>query len=267
MTADKRWLPAAQLLVQQRRSLTPISPLPDRLRPRDEGEGYAIQRESKRLLEDAGLGPAVGHKIGCTTSVMQAFLGIPNPCGGNVHERGVLRGHARVPRSGFVRLGIECEIAVELGSDLSPGDRPFDRERVAVAVRAVMPAIEIVDDRYRDFRTLGVPTLIADDFFQSGCVLGEPITDWQQLDLAALQGATFIDDTEAGRGTGALVMSHPLNALAWLANSRSRHGLEPLKAGEFVLLGSLVETKWLNAGARARIEIAELGMLELEVDA
>jgi 2-oxo-3-hexenedioate decarboxylase/2-keto-4-pentenoate hydratase len=197
---------------------------------------------------------------------MQAFLGIPNPCGGNVYAKGVLRGGGRVPRSRFVRLGIECEIAVELGSDLVPGDMPFDRKGVAEAVQAVMAAIEIVDDRYRDFRTVGVPTLIADDFFHSGCVLGDRVTDWRRLDLASLAGATFIDGVQVGRGSGASVMGHPLNALAWLANARSKLGLEPLRRGEFVLLGSLVETQWLNAGMRTRIEIEQLGALELAID-
>lgn len=261
-----RWSAASRILVEQRRSLTPIDPLAQSLRPRDEAEGYALQQAVKQRLAAAGLGPAVGHKIGCTTAVMQAFLDIPHPCAGNVYAAGVLRGSARVPRSRFVKLGIECEIAVELGSDLAPGDSPFDRERVAAAVRAVMPAIEIVDDRYRDFRALGMPTLIADDFFHSGCVLGEPVTDWQRLDLASLAGATFIDGAQVGRGTGASVMGHPFNALAWLANARSKVGLEPLRKGEFVLLGSLVETKWLRAGMRTRIDIEQLGALELAVD-
>lgn len=266
MRKNPRWSQAAKLLVAQRRSLTPIEPLPEGLRPRDEAEGYALQSVVKQQLAEAGLGAAVGHKIGCTTSVMQQFLGIPNPCAGNVFERGVLRGGGRVPRGGFVRLGIECEIAVALARDLVPGSAPFEREDVAQAVGAVMPAIEIVDERYRDYRSLGVPTLIADDFFDSGCVLGAPVTDWQRLDLAALTGVTFVDGVEVGRGIGALVLGHPLNALAWLANARARYRLPPLKAGEFVLLGSLVASQWLDAGAHARIEIDELGALELRVD-
>ncbi|HEX6362103.1 MAG TPA: fumarylacetoacetate hydrolase family protein [Albitalea sp.] len=261
-----RWDEAAARLVTQRRSLAPIEALPEPLRPRDEAEGYALQQAAQRVLEAAGLGPVVGHKIGCTTAVMQAFLGIPNPCGGTIHAAGVLRSGARVPRSRFVRLGVECEIAVALGRDLVPGDAPVDGESAAAAVRAVMPAIEIVDDRYRDYRTLGVPTLVADDFFHSGCVLGEPIADWRALDLAALAGATFIDGAEAGRGTGASVMGHPLAALAWLANARPAFGLEPLREGQFVLLGSLVQTVWVEARMQARIEIERLGTLELGVD-
>jgi len=261
----QRWRRAAEILVEQRRTLAPIDALPEALAPRTEAEGYAVQGAARPLLERAGLGPPVGHKIGCTTAVMQAFLGIPNPASGRIHAAAVLRGHARVPRRRFVRVGIECEIAVELGRDLLAADAPYDRANVAHAVRAVMPAIEIVDDRYRDFRTAGVPLLIADDFFHSGCVLGEPVTHWRDIDLAALAGAIVIDGKEVGRGTGASVMGHPLAALAWLANARLIGDAEPLRAGEFVMLGSLVETQWLEAGMRTRIEIERLGTVALDV--
>lgn len=251
--------------MEQRLSLTPIEPLPAGWRPRDELDGYRIQQALNRMLTDAGMGAVAGHKIGCTTSVMQQFLGIPNPCGGDVFEKAVLYGSASVPRSGFVKLGIECEIAVRLGRDIFPQDAPFTRDTVAPAVDAVMAAIEIVDDRYQDFRALGVPTLIADDFFDSGCVLGEPVHEWRNLDFARIAGTTYINGAEVGRGTGSLVMEHPFEALAWLARSRAERGVG-LRKGVFVLLGSVVETKWLNAGDRARIEVEGLGELSLQVD-
>ncbi len=242
-------LQAATLLLDQRLSLQPITDLPVALRPQTEGEGYALQRVLNGLLTIAGLGRQVGHKIGCTTPVMQNFLGIPNPCAGVIFEKTVLHRSGRIPRSGFVRLGIECEIAVELARDLAPSGAPVDRESAGRTVGAVMAAIELVDERYENFRTLGVPTLIADDFFDSGCVLGDPVRDWRRLDLGKLSGAIYINGVEAGRGTGALVMGHP----------------DPLKAGEFVMLGSVVETKWLNAGDEVRVEIEELGELTLDV--
>lgn len=259
-------LQAATLLLDQRLSLLPITDLPAAIRPQTEAEGYALQRVLNGLLTVAGMGMQVGHKIGCTTAVMQKFLNIPNPCAGAVFERAVLRHSARVPRSGFVRLGIECEIAVELAHDLAPAGAPVDRESAGKAVGAVMASIELVDERYENFRTLGVPTLIADDFFNSGCLLGDPVRDWRKLDLGKLSGVTYINGVEAGRGTGALVMGHPLEALAWLANSRAKHGLVPLKAGEFVTLGSVVETKWLDAGDKVRVEIEQLGELSLSVE-
>ena len=122
MTDTRRWKRAAERIVRQRIALNPIEALSPRSRPQDEAQGYALQTEVNRLLSKSGFGRVVGHKIGCTTTVMQSFLGIPNPCAGDVFEETVRYGYAAVPRSGFVKLGIECEIAVELGRNVFPSD-------------------------------------------------------------------------------------------------------------------------------------------------
>lgn len=260
----KGWKRPAEMIVEQRLSLSPIEALPEKWQPLDETEGYSLQFEVNHQLSQSGLGHIVGHKIGCTTPVMQKFLGIPNPCAGSLFSNTVLRQTASVRRSGFVKLGVECEIAVELNRNIFPSDGPFTRETMESAVHSLMAAIEIVDDRYSNYRELGVPTLIADNFFNSGCVLGEPVTDWRRLDLSRLVGKTHINGVEAGRGTGKLIMGHPLEALAWIAQSRAQRGMG-LKQGDFVLLGSVVETKWLNAGDKVRVAIDELGEVELKV--
>ena len=234
-------------------------------RPRDEAEGYEVQCAANALLE-ATLGPIAGHKIGCTTPVMQAFLNIPSPCSGDVFASTVRHGNGTVSRAAYRKLGIECEIVAEIGRDVSPDEAPFTRDSIADAVGAVMAGIEIVDDRYRDYRTLGVPTLIADNFFNAGCVLGEPVRDWKPLNLAALAGRMLINGIEVGRGTGAMVLGHPLAALAWLANARAGRGLG-LTRGRFVFLGSLVETKWLEAGDRPGSRSTDWARLELGVTA
>ncbi len=257
---------AARELLRQRLSLMPITHLPEELAPASVTEGYAIQQELNRQLTAAGMGDLAGHKIGCTTSVMQAFLNIGQPCAGRIFGSTVMHRHGRVPHSGFVRIGVECEIAVRLQRDLLPRAQAYTQEEVGAAVGEVMAAMELVDERYRDFRTLGVATLIADDFFNAGCVLGEPVRDWQRLDLAALTGRAQINGVEVGVGRGALVMGHPLNALAWLANAQHEHGLPGLKAGELIMLGSVVETKWLNAGDRVRIAIDGLGEVALDIE-
>jgi 2-keto-4-pentenoate hydratase len=261
MMEDKQ--DAARMLAHQRLSSLPAD-LPEGMRPGDEAEAYAVQSEANRLLRQMGFGLPVGHKIGCTTPVMQAFLDIHSPCAGDIFATTVLQSGERISRANYRRLGVECEIAIEISRDIGPSDAPFTRETIASVVGAVMAGIEIVDDRYRDYRSLGVPTLIADNFFNAGCVLGEPIGDWRKLDLGRLEGRTLINGREVGRGHGAMVLGHPLEALAWLANSRAARGLG-LSRGKFVFLGSLVETKWLDAGDAVHIEIDGLGALDLDV--
>ena len=254
---------AAALLCAARLERRRFERLPEACRPADEASAYAIQDALHERLSAAGWGALAGHKIGCTTPVMQRFLDIANPCAGGVfaptvqHERGAFR-HAD-----FVHVGVECEIAVRLAQDLPAEGAPYDRHSVADGVGACMAAIEVVDDRYQDYRSLDTPTLIADDFFNAGCMLGAPLETWHALDLAALRGRMSVNGAEVGTGMGGDILGHPLEALAWFANGLAARGRH-LKAGEFVLLGSVVETRWLERGDRVEIEIEGLGSARAE---
>lgn len=250
----------ARIIYDYRVGLRRMPALDADVRPRDQAQAYAVQNALHAQLAPR-LGRIVGHKVGCTTAVMQTFLNISNPCAGGVFERTVFHSPARVRHADFVRVGVECEMVVRLGRDLAIAAAPFDRDSVAAAVAAIMPGMELVDDRYVDYKSLDTPTLIADDFFDCGCVLGAPIENWRDVDLSSLTGVTRINDVEVGRGRGADVMGHPFAALAWLANNLAQRG-QFLRAGEFVFTGSVVETKWVNRGDRVVMEVERLGRVE-----
>jgi 2-oxo-3-hexenedioate decarboxylase/2-keto-4-pentenoate hydratase len=250
-------LQAAKAIAAARRDRTPLQALAAEIAPQDEAEGYRIQDAVHDLLA-ADVGPLVGYKIGCTSAVMQRYLGIPHPCAGGVFANGVHASGVRLRHGDFVRVGVECEIAVRLARDLVASGSAFTADSVAPAIDAYHPAIEIVDDRYAEWQTLGAPTLIADEFFAAGCVLGEPVSRAAAPDLLDVIGRASIHGVEAGRGTGADVLGHPHHALAWLANhlaASEKH----LRAGQIVLTGSLVKTLWLNAGDSAVMELSGLG--------
>jgi 2-keto-4-pentenoate hydratase len=254
---------AARTLCDHRIARRRFQHLPDDCRPRDEPEAYRVQAELHGLLAQAGMGLIAGHKIGCTTQVMQKFLSIDNPCAGGVFERAVHRDFARVRHADYLHVGIECEIVVWLDADLPANAAPFTAASVAPVVGAISPGIEIVDDRYDDYKTMDTSTLIADDFFNAGCVIGEAHRDWRSLDIAALTGRTLINGAEAGRGLGGDVMGHPLEALAWLANSLASRD-DYLRRGQFVFTGSVVETRWVQAGDSVSVEIDRLGKVRAD---
>src|ERR1700752_4914262 len=167
-------LAAAQFIAPARRSPARLDPPPADVVPANEAEGYQVQRALHDLLRPQ-VGSLVGYKIGCTSKVMQEYLDIPHPCGGGVFEKGVHDSGAKLAASDYVRVGVECEIAVKLARDLLAPEQPFTPEWMGEAVEAYYPAIEIVDDRYAKWETLGAPTLVAEDFFAAGCVLGEVV--------------------------------------------------------------------------------------------
>src|SRR4051794_14502847 len=260
--AMDKTLEAAKAIAAARRGRAPLQPLDAAIAPRDEAEGYRIQ-EAVHAVVAAETGPLVGYKIGCTSEVMQRYLGIPHPCRGGVFAKGVHATGVSLDHSAYVRVGVECEIAVRLARDLAPGGQPFTAGSVAGAIDAYHPAIEIVDDRYADWRAIGAPTLVADDFFAAGCVLGAAVPRTAAPDLLDVTGIAIINGIEAGRGSGADVLGHPHAALAWLANHLAAQR-KTLRAGQIVLTGSLVQTVWLKAGDRVMMELSGLGSVAAE---
>jgi 2-keto-4-pentenoate hydratase len=249
---------AAALLAEARLSRRARAMLPGECRPRDPVAAYAVQDALHARLTASGLGPIAGHKIGCTTPVMQRFLGIASPCAGGIFATTIHRERADLRFDDFLHVGVECEIAVRLGADLPARAAPFTAEGVGSAVDACMAAIEVVDDRWVDYKRVDTPSLIADDFFNAACVLGPPLEAWRALDLTAVAGTTRINGAEVGRGRGADVMGHPLAALAWLANNLAERG-RGLGAGEIVLTGSVVETRWVARGDDIVVSLSGLG--------
>ena len=228
----------------------------------DEKAAYDFLSPYHAALAAAGFGRRAGFKIGCTTKVMQDFMEIDHPCWGGVFENTIYHGDTSIPYDTFHRIGVENEVAVRLAEDIPAAGAPYDRETISDYVAAVHAAIELVDNRYADFGTLSTPVLIIDDFFNAGLVLGPEITGWRGFDLGAINARTLVNGEEAGRGTGADILGHPLEALAWLANHRLSRG-ETLNAGEIVSLGSMVQVQWMSPGDTATMEIEHLGAISV----
>jgi len=248
---------AAQIIAEARLSQVVLGPLPEACYPATVADGYAVQRTLHEIIAKNAMGHRKGYKIGCTSEVMQDYLGIDHPCAGGILDKAVYEGHADLSLNAFHKPGVECEIAVQLSSDVA-ANHAHTADSVAGHVGAVMIAMEIVDNRYTDFHGLGAATLIADDFFGAGCVLGEPIEDWQGIDLTTVEGGLTVNGEHRGTGSGAAIMGEPLAALAWLASMATQTG-ETLKAGEFVLLGTIVQCEWIDAASEVTAEISGLG--------
>lgn len=253
----------AALLGDARLAATPVPDLSDADEPQTVIDGYAAQEALHRYYCEKTGSVLAGWKVGATTTDMQKYLGVNGPAYGrilstNIHENGTF-----LSAAGFCNPGIECEIALRIGSTAE--DRSYSRYTIGEIIEAVHPAIEIVENRYGDFLARGTPTLIADDFFHKACVLGAPVSDWQDIDLAAIAGKTRIDGVEKGIGTGADVMGHPLEAVAWLANTLAEHG-NRLEAGQIVLTGSVAPVIWIEGSpCQAEIELESLGAVRIRI--
>jgi len=225
-------------------------------------DAYAVQREYVRQQMQARNTGAAGYKIGLTSKRMQEMCGIDSPIAGVVLQDRVHKSGASLRASAYGRVGLEFEIAVRLGRDLRPGGRVLGLAEVAEAVDAICPAIEIVDDRHADYRNLEVLSVIADNSWNAGIVLGDFVRSWPEL--ASIEGVVSMGGTITDRGFGRDVLGHPFHPVAWLAAHLAKLGT-PLRAGEIVMTGNLVTTKFPQPPCTYRFDLIGLGLVELMV--
>jgi 2-keto-4-pentenoate hydratase len=213
-----------------------------------------------RLCEDE-YAQVVGYKIGLTSPTMQRLCGIDTPIGGAILSGRVRRGDT-IKRDNFSRLGLEFEIGVRLGRDLLPQDLPFDFNAVASAVDGVCAAVELVDDRHADYRGLDVHSLVADNSWNGGALLGSFSASWP--DLRDVEGIVTCDGHEIGRGFGRDIMGHPFEPLVWLVNHVTARG-RIMRNGMIVLTGSLIQTQFPEHGRTYGYALGTFGQITVNV--
>ena len=164
------------------------------------GPAYDIQDlYVQKLLTRTGATPA-GYKIGLTSPRMQEMCGIGHPIAGVIFDTRVHGSGMSASLTEHVHLGVEFEIGVRLGRDMIAGDLPRDVSEVGEWVAGICPALELVEDRHADYRDLDVLSLIADNSWNAGAVLGPFVAEWP--DLASIRGVVEQDGVQIDRGQG-----------------------------------------------------------------
>lgn len=226
--------------------------------PADMAEAYAIQRALRPLLA-ARRGSVAGRKIALSSQAMQQMVGIGSPIAGNFFAGDLLRSPAKVDLSTFRHLGLEAELAFRLKRDVAPG-QPLDDLPALIA--EVCPAFELIEDKGADYAALDVLTLVADNAWCGAVVLGAPIADWQELDLSDLGGVLGqTGQADEITNTGA---ADPWGSLGWLLAHVTGQG-ETLCAGEFLITGSVVRTRFPARGQTLRYQITGQDAVELSL--
>jgi 2-keto-4-pentenoate hydratase len=121
-----------------------------------------------------------------------------------------------------------------------------------------MTSIEIVEWRWADAQAVGVATLVADDFFSVGCVLGRDNDPACLAGSATFLGRLLVDGVERTRGPASAILGHPLKSLAWLAGHLRAQGT-PLLGGDVVTLGAIAPSQLIEAPGRVVAEFEGLG--------
>jgi 2-keto-4-pentenoate hydratase len=251
----------AHLLMREHADGVQYHLLPPEAGVSDLDAAYDVQRRYVDLMIPKAGKPA-GYKIGLTSARMQKMCNIDSPLAGVVLESRVMQSGVALKIGNYGRLGLEFEVGVRLGRDLPPRATPYNLDEVALAVDGVCAGVEVVDDRNADYKLLEALSLIADNAWNAGIVLGEFTRSWGDLESAC--GVMQTNGQEADRGYGRDVLGHPFIPLTWLANHLAASG-SGLKAGDIVMTGSLVPTRFPKEAATFRFDLSGVGSVELSV--
>ena len=227
-------------------------------------EGYRVQDLLNRRFAEAGRGATAGYKVGLTSEAIQTMYGSDQPISGVVFETGVHRSPTRIALADYIHLGLEFELAVEIGTAFRPEEAPFSRDDAHARVSACMPAFELIEDRHADHDDVDALSILVDNSWCAGVVLGWPRTDWRSLDLADTPVSLRVNDAPPAAAVTGAAMGNPLHSLVWLANQLASRGTT-LRAGMIVMTGSTLATQFPVTGDRYVYEIEGLGAVEATI--
>ena len=247
---------ASQALLDAEKNKLPIEPFTSTTKISVD-DAYHIQLlQIQNKLESANL---VGMKIGLTSKVMQDMFGVDSPDFGHILNNMVFENNSVVSVSNFISPKVEFEIAFILKEDLQGPN--ITAEHVLQATEAVVPAIEIIDSRIRDWKFRFEDT-VADNGSSAGAILGDVYSQPTMDELANIEITAMKNGSVFDEGISNAVMENPAKAVAWLANMLAAYDIT-LKAGQFILSGAITKAVPFESGDVFEIDYGSYGHMKV----
>lgn len=248
----------SEVLQNAQETRTPCDPITEGWEDFTVEDAYAVQLHGMHVRRESGA-RRVGHKIGITSEAVMRWLRVDQPDFGTLVDDMAVPDGGQADFNVLLQPRVEGEIAFVLKHDLrGPG---LTAGQVLAAVDFILPCIEIIDSRIRDWQLKAQDT-IADNASCGLFVLGSRPLAPSAIDLH-LAGMTLRRNGEvASTGAGAACLGHPVNAVVWLANKLGSLNVT-LEAGEVILSGALGPVVPVDLGDFVEVEVSGLGRVSV----
>ena len=222
----------------------------------DWDDAYAIQDEIRRRKVARGT-RIVGLKAGLTSYAKMKQMGVETPCFGFITDYGSVPEGGEVKVSELIHPKVEPEIAFVMKHALrGPG---CHIGAVLAATDFVMPGLEVIDSRYRDFK-FDLKSVIADNTSAARFVVGGQALPVNEVDLRTVGLVMEKNGVPVAFGAGAAVLGHPAAAIAMLANHLGARGQE-IPAGALILSGGITEAVAVAPGDNINLRVQGMGSI------
>lgn len=220
----------------------------------DWDDAYAIQDliKSRKLARGLKLG---GLKAGLTSHAKMKQMGVTAPVFGFMTADYQVEDGGACKMAEMIHPKVEPEIAFMTNKPLrGPG---CHIGAVLAATEYVIPGIEVIDSRYRDFK-FDLKSVVADNTSAARYVVGGQKLDARNIDLRTVGIVLEKNGQPVVFGAGAAVLGHPAAAVAMLANHLGAMGQE-IPAGTLILSGGITEAVAVAAGDTMTLRVQGMG--------
>jgi 2-oxo-3-hexenedioate decarboxylase len=220
----------------------------------DWDDAYAIQAEILRRKLSRGRRVA-GLKAGLTSHAKMKQMGVQTPVFGFMTDDYAVPDGGECRMSELIHPKVEPEIAFVTSKALrGPGCHIAS---VLAAIDFVIPGIEVIDSRYRDFK-FDLKSVVADNTSAARFVVGGQPMSVSGVDLRTVGIVLEKNGVPVALGAGAAVLGHPAAAIAMLANHLGARG-EEIPAGTLILSGGITEAVAVHAGDAITLRVQHMG--------
>jgi 2-keto-4-pentenoate hydratase len=228
----------------------------------DVGQGYELQAAVAQLRCDRGE-RIIGYKVGCTSSVIRAQLGIDHCVTGRLFDSEQHSSGGVLSRKGFANLAIEGELAVELSRE--PNEQDFFGRAIPACVARVFPVIELHHHvMWGEQPSAG--ELIANNAIHAGFVAGDGVGPNDMYDERSLESpalSIFADGRLLDECAGPALIQTIHSSLKWLTDVLRDRG-DRLSAGQIILTGSIPRLIPIAEDRRLRVDAPPFGSVEVK---
>ncbi len=221
-------------------------------------DAYAIQ-DAMRQLQLARGARLVGYKAGLTSRAKMRQMKVDTPIFGYLLDTCAIADGGTCKVAELIHPKVEPEIAFVTKAELEgPG---CHIGTVLAATDFVIPGIEVIDSRYRDFK-FDLKSVVADNTSAARFVVGGQPMGVQGVDLRTVGIVLEKNGEPVAFGASAAVLGHPAAAVAMLANHLAARG-ESIPAGSLILSGGITEAVAVKAGDNVTLRVQGMGSTSL----
>lgn len=235
----------------------PIIKITDEYPDLNWADAYAVQDEIRRRKIARGVKVA-GLKAGLTSQAKMKQMNVSEPVFGFMCDYGARADGGEVEIDGFIAPRVEAEIAFVTKSEIKG---PCHIGTVLQATDFVLPAVEILDSRYENFK-FDLISVVADNTSAAGFVTGGASRRVSDIDLRTLGIVLEKNGEIVELAAGAAVLGNPAESIVMLANMLARKG-QVIPAGTFIMTGGVTAAVGVERGDHISVRYQHLGSVSM----